>query len=339
MEKIDVVIAYVDMNDNEWRKTYNSFVLNTNIPNKQINSEIRFRDYGTLKACLRSIEQYMSWINNVYLIVSSESQIPEWINRNTVNIVYHEDIIPKEFLPTFNSNVIELHLHNIKNLSEKFIYFNDDMLLIDTNVIEDYFINNKCVHFMTEAPNIPIRKSDDFYRQKRHNSVVILHEMGYDVDTTKVYYNNHGPLPLLRSKLKELYDKLDVKKHITPFREVCNTSPELFTLYLQYNRKLILLKNSSNRNGSCGWNKDGNYTSSSHKKLKQKLFGTNFIGLNSYCVNDVFRNSNISDMSFVVNEVEKLLIYRFPNVSKYENETNNNSQTIPEAGSERNTSI
>lgn len=339
MEKIDIVIAYVNMNDAEWRKTYNSFVLDNNVSNKYINSEIRFRDYGTLKACLRSIEQYMSWINNVYLIVSSESQIPEWINKNNVNIVYHKDIIPEEFLPTFNSNTIELHLHNINNLSEKFIYFNDDMLLVGYNDVEDYFIDNKCVHFMIEHDNIPIRQSDDFYRQKRHNSVVILHELGYDVDLTKVYYNNHGPLPLLKSKLQELYNKLDVEKYITPFREICNTSPELFTLYLQCNRKLILLKNASNRNNSCGWNKDGNYTAFSHKALKQKLFGSNFKGLNSYCVNDVFRNSNISDMSFVINEVEKLLIHRFPKVSKYENETNNNSQTIPEAGSERNTSI
>ena len=37
--------------------------------------------------------------------------------------------------------------------------------------------------------------------------------------------------------------------------------------------------------------------------------------------------------------IHKFLQELYPEKSKYENETNNNSQTIPEAGSERNTSI
>jgi hypothetical protein len=46
-------------------------------------------------------------------------------------------------------------------------------------------------------------------------------------------------------------------------------------------------------------------------------------------------------MSFVVEEIKQILELRFPNPSKYEikDKANNNSQTIPEAGSERSTSI
>ena len=128
-DKIDAVILFVDMNDSEWREKYNKYVEEHEIPNKHINNETRFRDYGSLLGVLRSIDLHMSWINNVFLVVQSESQVPEWVNRETVKVVLHEEFIPKEFLPTFNCNTIETHLHLIPNLSEKFIYFNDDMLL------------------------------------------------------------------------------------------------------------------------------------------------------------------------------------------------------------------
>ena len=44
-----------------------------------------------------------------------------------------------EFLPTFNSTTIETMLHYIPNLSEHFIYFNDDMFLIKPTKISDWF--------------------------------------------------------------------------------------------------------------------------------------------------------------------------------------------------------
>ena len=41
----------------------------------------------------------------------------------------HREIIEQEYLPTFNSHVIEANLHKIPNLSEHFIYFNDDVFV------------------------------------------------------------------------------------------------------------------------------------------------------------------------------------------------------------------
>ena len=45
------------------------------------------------------------------------------------------------YLPTFNINSIELNLHRIKGLSEHFVFFNDDMFLIDSVRPEDFFKN------------------------------------------------------------------------------------------------------------------------------------------------------------------------------------------------------
>ncbi len=57
-----------------------------------------------------------------------------------IQIVKHEDFMAPAYLPTFNIN-LELNLHRIKGLSEHFVFFNDDMFLIDSVKQEDFFKN------------------------------------------------------------------------------------------------------------------------------------------------------------------------------------------------------
>ncbi len=57
-----------------------------------------------------------------------------------INVVKHTDYIPAEFLPTFNSNVIEMNLHRLKDLSENFVLFNDDMLFLKRTTPDYFFI-------------------------------------------------------------------------------------------------------------------------------------------------------------------------------------------------------
>src|SRR5574344_1782172 len=132
-EKIDFVFPYVNCNDPVWLEQYKEN--NKNI----IFNPLRFRAWGLLKYVFRGIDKFMPWINNVYMIVSSDSQIPAWINKENVKIITHKQIIPKEFLPTFNSTTIEMFLKNIPNLSEKFIYSNDDLYFINKLDKSDFF--------------------------------------------------------------------------------------------------------------------------------------------------------------------------------------------------------
>ena len=53
----------------------------------------------------------------------------------------HADFIPAEFLPTFNSVVIERYMHRIPGLSEHFVYFNDDFYIINHLPVERFFKN------------------------------------------------------------------------------------------------------------------------------------------------------------------------------------------------------
>ena len=84
----------------------------------------------------------MQFIRTVHLVVSNKEQVPEWLDQSKVHVVLHEDIIPKELLPTFNSTTIEMFLHKIPGLAEHFIYSNDDMMPMNKMDVHDFF--NAC---------------------------------------------------------------------------------------------------------------------------------------------------------------------------------------------------
>lgn len=137
--KIDFVITWVDGNDPKWIEEKNKY---TEEKKGEANSKIRYRDWGLLKYWFRGIEKNAPWVNKVYFI--TYGHLPQWLNTNyeKIKIIKHEDYIPKEYLPTFSSNVIELFINRIEGLSKNFVYFNDDMFLLDKFYPNDFFENN-----------------------------------------------------------------------------------------------------------------------------------------------------------------------------------------------------
>lgn len=132
--KIDYVFPYVNNTDPKWIKEYKKYADDSIGASKN-----RFQDYGTLKYLLRGIAENMPWINNLYILVASESQVPSWLNRKNVKVILHKDFIPSKYLPTFNSSTIELFLHRIPGLQEHFIYGNDDTFVYKPLQPEDFF--------------------------------------------------------------------------------------------------------------------------------------------------------------------------------------------------------
>ena len=112
---------------------------------KQIHDtrNVRYRDWDTLKYWFRGVEKYAPWVNKIHFV--TYGHLPKFLNTNNpkLNIVNHKDFIPKEYLPTFSANPIELNLHRIKDLSEQFVFFNDDMFVINKVKSTDFFKNGK----------------------------------------------------------------------------------------------------------------------------------------------------------------------------------------------------
>ncbi len=123
---IDFVIPWVDGNDPEWRKRKAAYTGEALTDDR----DERYRDWDVLRFWFRTVEAYAPWVNRIWFICDQEP--PEWLNREhpKLAVVRHEDYIPAEYLPTFSSHPIEHNLHRIPGLSERFVYFNDDMFLL-----------------------------------------------------------------------------------------------------------------------------------------------------------------------------------------------------------------
>lgn len=135
-KQIDIVIPWVDGNDSQWRDRYMQYRSTINDGDK---SDIRFRDWDLLKYWFRGIEKFAPWVRKIHFVTSGE--LPEWLDLENprLNWVKHEDFIPQAYLPTFSINAIELNFHRIEGLSDRFIYFNDDMFLIKASKETDFF--------------------------------------------------------------------------------------------------------------------------------------------------------------------------------------------------------
>ncbi len=137
MKEIDFVITWLDNCDPEWQNAFYSY-----LPQNQFSydfRDIRFRNWENLRYWFRGVEKFAPWVNNIYIITCG--QIPDWLNMNApkLHFVKHSDYIPSEYLPTFSSCPIALNLHRIKELSEHFVFFDDDMFLIDRVEPKNFF--------------------------------------------------------------------------------------------------------------------------------------------------------------------------------------------------------
>lgn len=134
---VDFVLLWVNGNDPIWLEDYARYASQQE-GDKRI---IRFRDWDNLKYLFRGIEKYAPWVRKVHFVTCGH--IPDWLNLDApkLHFVRHRDFIPNHCLPTFNCNPIELNLHRIEDLSEQFVYFNDDTFLIDF-VPENRFFRN-----------------------------------------------------------------------------------------------------------------------------------------------------------------------------------------------------
>jgi hypothetical protein len=111
-----------------------------------------YTDNNELLYSLRSIEKYAPFYRKIYIVLH-DNQLPDWIVTDypKLKIIYHSEFIPSKYLPTYNSLSIESFLHYIPGLSENYIYFNDDMILLNPISPSIFFdskmkpIESKCI--------------------------------------------------------------------------------------------------------------------------------------------------------------------------------------------------
>lgn len=291
---MDIVITYVNGLDPEWQQEY---AKHTNTP----IVEKRFRDWGTLKYLFRGIARNMPFIRKVHLVVSQPSQVPEWLNCDEVDVVLHKDIIPADLLPTFNCNPIEMHLHNIADLDEEYLYFNDDIFPLKPCQPTDFFRDGRGVLGMSHH-----LFAFDMFKQICRNSDSVARE-ALCIKPSRLFLRpQHVCTPMLKSEVQEVYSAMKdrILQSMTTTRSAKNLNQYLYLDYM-YLKGKIINERLSKKHFSVGV--------VSAKKLRQ------FIESPTHkltCVNDV----QLSEERYT--ELRQALIDAFerklPNRSKYE---------------------
>ncbi|WP_213072207.1 glycosyl transferase [Acinetobacter guerrae] len=130
MHPIDFVMIWVDSNDANWEKDFLYYKSKDhNLIQKERYDPCRYRDWENLQYWFRSIEKYCPWVRTIHIVTCGH--FPKFLVKEhpKLNLVTHDQIIDKEYLPTFSSHVIEINIHKIKGLAEHFVYFNDDTFI------------------------------------------------------------------------------------------------------------------------------------------------------------------------------------------------------------------
>ena len=240
--KIDFVISYVNAADPEWQKSYSK----TKNTGETFNDVNRWRDFGFLEYNIILLNKYLPWLNKIYIIVSQTSQIPDWIKKYpNISIILHEDYIPKKALPTFNSCTIESYLFNITELSEYFIYANDDMFCTNPLKPTDFFENGKVKTNIVDLGEI----NTNHLQICKNSFKLILHDFNNDffneVKLDKKYKRlTHIPHPMLKSTGLHVYSifKKQIDKSISKFRTNNCVNQFIFVLYDYIQQNYILYK-------------------------------------------------------------------------------------------------
>ncbi len=232
---MDIVITYVNGLDPLWQQDYAAAVGGTALTK-------RFRDWGTLKYLLRGIEKNMPFVENVFLLVSRESQVPGWVDRKALHVVLHEDIIPEKYLPTFNSTTIEMFLHRIQGLAEEYIYFNDDIFPVREVRPDEFFRDGKvCVFHRTH------RFGSGLYRCQVRNSDALARKAAGLPASVKYIRPQHTCSAMLKSECEELWSSVpgEIEASLSPTRTERNLNQYLFSDWFLYRGRTVREKISN----------------------------------------------------------------------------------------------
>ena len=225
---IDAVITYVNGADPNWRKQFSE------VAGKEPSK--RFRDWGTLEWQVRNIRRYLPFIDKIFLVVALPSQVPEGV-KDKVEVVLHKDFIPEEYLPTFNSNTIEMFLYRIEAMSDRYLYINDDCIPVAPSTEDEYFDGeNICRGFAKH-----ILALNMFKKIVRYTDAVARRAAG--LDPSPIFIRpQHSPSPQIKSVGEEIMDEVgdELLASLTTFRRESNVCNYVLPDYMYHTGRVKL---------------------------------------------------------------------------------------------------
>lgn len=291
--KIDIVVPWVDGNDEEWLREKEKYTVSEG-EDDRVN---RFRDWDNLQYLFRGIDKFLPWIRMVHFI--TWGHIPKWMDTNCdkLNIVLHKDYIPKEFLPVFSSHPIEMNIHRIKELSDQFIYMNDDMFFLKSMKETDFFQDSlpcdralESIHQFKKdgidhiiANDLEILNANFDKKKCIRKNRNKFYTLKYGKGLLKNLYfspfgnftgfeNPHMPIPYLKEVLEEIWEKEPIVLERTSknrFRSITDVNQWLIRYWQFASGRFVPLSHTNNQFFSIG--KDDVLIEEAIKKQKYNM--------------------------------------------------------------------
>lgn len=239
MSQVDIVLRWVDDTDKEWLSEKRKYkLIDQGITDENVisdTSDIRYRDWNLLRFWFRGVEKFAPWVNKIFF-VTCNGQKPSWLktDHSKLRMVDHKEFIPEEWLPTFSSRTIDFNIYRIPDLSEQFVFFDDDMFIIKPTKDADFFQNGLPCDSMVF--NAITAACDDVINTNIYNDMAIINrhfdksnfnrlerqKMWYTPKYGKYLYKNivlapwtyytgfqdfHLPEGFLKSTYREMWEK------------------------------------------------------------------------------------------------------------------------------------
>ncbi len=219
---VDVVYTWVDGDDPQWDEARRRRLdeADGGALRREAGGRARFTSHDELRYSMRSLHLFAPWVRRIHLVTAG--QAPAWLDTShpSVQLVDHRDILPADALPTFNSHAIETGLHRVPDLSEQFVYFNDDVLLGRPVGPETFFgPGGQFASFFSTVPIGPSGTGDvpPFLAAAWNNRALLHAAFGVHITHTMA----HSPHPHRRSVLAEVAERFATEVERTarsPFR-------------------------------------------------------------------------------------------------------------------------
>ena len=214
MEKIDAVITWVDGSEPNYQRKLKEHLSNNDTIKRQ------YLQANEINLCVASIVKYAPFIRKIFIVTDKQSpnldSVKHIVSKEKIEIVDHEEIFRDniEFLPTFNIRSIDALLFKIKDLSEKFIYFNDDMFLVKKTNPEDWFVGDKAVltgNWVKTYNKKPIKiisqKIKSFFNMRPSFNASQSKAANIAGFNSKYFKSYHCGRPQIKSVIKDFYNK------------------------------------------------------------------------------------------------------------------------------------
>lgn len=223
--KIDLVYLWCDGEDPQFKKRKAKLAGNEQPLH---NDKKLYEQIDELKFSLRSAHMYAPWINHIFIV--TDRQIPSWLNTDNpkISIIDHSQILPPEVIPNFNSCAIETALYKIPNLSECFLYSNDDMFFY--NPVSPHFFFNK-----NNKPIIRLKKvktsNNDYYKTITNAQQLVKLKTGKDFNHLSLHHNIDAYLKSCLEECNNTFSKELGDTQKSQFRDISNIQRVIFSYF------------------------------------------------------------------------------------------------------------